>query len=468
MEEVIKKFWNDRPCNIKHSNKKFLSKDYFDEISNKRYFVEPHILEFCDFKKYKNKRILEIGCGIGTDAVMFAQEGCEYYGIELSDESLNITKERFKVYNLEGKFYNINAERLDIFEDNFFDLVYSFGVIHHTENPENIIDEIYRILKPNGDAKIMLYAKESWKNMMIKLDMDQYEAQNGCPIAYTYSKNEIYELFNKFTNININQSHIFFYKIDDYKQNIYNKVDYFDKMPEYIFEELKKIMGWHLCISCNKSNFLNEIITENIYNTPWKHIEISNLFNENFITNASLEIPDFNDKYWENAKHFINEYTNKKEINNIDLFSDKIKLLTKYLISKEFIYKLEKLTGIYDLIIDNNIYGGGLTISPIGVKLDPHIDFNYNDSIKMYRAINVILYFNDTVGGEFNLYDKNVNLIKSININKGKLLIFASNNNTIHGFDEIKSQSRKSLNLWYYTKTKPKYVDYNPHKTIWF
>ena len=110
------------------------------------------------------------------------------------------------------------------------------------------------------------------------------------------------------------------YKLQTYllKQNIYNKEDYFDKMPDYIFEELKKIMGWHLCISCNKNNFLNETFTENIYNTPWKHIEITNLFNENFITDASLEIPEFNDKYWDNAKHFINEYTDKKEINNIE------------------------------------------------------------------------------------------------------------------------------------------------------
>merc|ERR1711916_14102 len=162
MEETVKDFWNNRPCNIRHSKKEFLSKEYFDEVEKKRYFVESHIPKFCDFAKYKGKKILEIGCGIGTDAVMFAKEGCDYYGLELSDESLKITKERFKVFNLDGKFFSLNSENMSIFEDNKFDLVYSFGVIHHTESPEIVLDEVYRILKPGGEAKIMLYAKDSW------------------------------------------------------------------------------------------------------------------------------------------------------------------------------------------------------------------------------------------------------------------------------------------------------------------
>jgi ubiquinone/menaquinone biosynthesis C-methylase UbiE len=469
MENTIKNFWNNKPCNIGHSNKKFLSKEYFDEITKKRYYVESHIPEFCEFSKYKNKKILEIGCGIGTDAIMFAQEGCEYYAIDLSDESLEITKQRFKIYDLSGYFYNINAENMYIFENNFFDMIYSFGVIHHTENPEKILNEIYRILKPDGELKVMLYAKNSWKKMMIDLNLDQYEAQSNCPIANTYSKNDIYELFKQYSNINIKQYHIFPYKINEYKQNVYVKVDYFDKMPEQIYEKFKSIMGWHLCITCNKQiDIINEDYTLSIYNSPWKHIIINNLFTDKLINKANSEIPDFDNIYWEKAKHFLNEYTNKKEINNINLFPESIKQITNYLISNEFVNKLEKILGFDELIIDNNIYGGGLTISPKFTKLEKHIDFNFNSDINLYRAVNLILYFNDIDGGDFELYDNNLNIKKIISPQQNKILIFASNNNTIHGFNEIISENRKSLNLWYYTKIKPSYVDYKPHKTIWF
>lgn len=468
MEETIKKFWNNKPCNIGHSKSEFLSKEYFEEITKKRYFVEPHIITFCDFAKYKNKKILEIGCGIGTDAIMFAKNGCEYHGIDLSDESLCITKKRFELYNLDGKFYNMNAENMNIFESDYFDMIYSFGVIHHTENPEKILDEIFRVLKPNGELKVMLYAKQSWKKMMIDNNLDQYEAQSGCPIAYTYTKNEIYELFKNFNNIDIKQYHIFPYKIDEYKKNIYEKVDYFKYMPDTIFEEFKKTMGWHLCITCNKfNNLINKYSIKQIFNYPWNHIEINNFFNEDIINDAEKNIPDFYDKYWDKSKHFINEYTNKKEISDINLFPPSIETITKYLISPEFINKIEQLSGIYDLIIDKNIYGGGLTISPKGATLNKHIDFNYNNDIKLYRAINLILYFNDVEGGDFELYDNNMNIVKKIKPNKNKILIFASNNNTIHGFNQIQSESRKSLNLWYYTKIKPSYVDYEPHKTLW-
>lgn len=469
METVVKDFWDRRPCNVKHSKKTFLSKEYFDEISEKRYFVEKHIVDFCQFDKYKGKKILEIGCGIGTDAVMFAKEGCEYHGLELSNESLEITKKRFEVYGLNGKFYNINSEDMNIFEDNYFDMIYSFGVIHHTENPENVMKEIYRILKPNGEVKIMLYAENSWKKMMIDNGLDQYEAQNGCPIAFTYTNDEIYQLFSDFSNIDIQQHHIFSYKIPPYKENIYEMVDYFDSMPEHIFESLKKKMGWHLCVTCNKlPNILNSNHTVSVNNYPWKHIIIDQLFDNQLVDDVYKQTPSFNDKYWDNGKHFVNEFTNKKEINNIALFSTSLQQIINHLISPEFVNQLEKLTGFSNLIIDKNIYGGGLTLSPKGAKLNKHIDFNYNNDIKLYRAVNLLLYFNDTDGGEFILCDKDKQIVKTIKPEKGKIMIFSSNNKTIHGFNEIMSDDRLSLNLWYYSKQKPLFVDYTPHRTIWF
>ena len=74
MEHKIKQYWNNRPCNINHSKKEFMSKEYFDEIEKKKFYVESHIEDFSEFKKYKDKKVLEIGCGIGTCGVKFARE----------------------------------------------------------------------------------------------------------------------------------------------------------------------------------------------------------------------------------------------------------------------------------------------------------------------------------------------------------------------------------------------------------
>jgi SAM-dependent methyltransferase len=250
--ETVKKYWNTQPCNVKHSSKQLNTDEYFKEVLHKRYFVEPHILNFMELEKWKGKNVLEIGCGIGSDAYMFATNGANYTGIELSNEALDITKIRFGLYDLSGNFYNLNAEDLTIFENDTFDLVYSFGVIHHTVNPELIIKEVYRILKPGGTFKLMLYAKQSWKKIMIDSGLDQFEAQPNTPIAHTYTNPEVNDMLNQFVNINILQTHIFPYKIPEYKQNLYEKEEWFKHMPDSVYNALKSELGWHLCITCNK------------------------------------------------------------------------------------------------------------------------------------------------------------------------------------------------------------------------
>lgn len=205
---------------------------------------------------------------------------------------------------------------------------------------------------------------------------------------------------------------------------------------------------------------------------PWPHIIIDNGFEEFFINSAAESVPQFDDEYWNKGKHFVNEYTNKKEINNIDNFSPHIKQIVQYLTSSNFIKTVEDITGIDNLIIDEKIYGGGLAISSKGNYLEKHIDFNFNNDIKLYRAVNLILYLNknweEKDGGCFELYDETLKLQKLIVPNINKLLIFASNNKTIHGFNKVNADSRKSINLWYYTKNPPANVDESPHKTIWF
>ena len=217
--------------------------------------MEPHILDFCDFPSWKGKKVLEIGCGIGTDAVQFVQNGASYTGIELSEKSLQIARDRFAIYGLEGKFLQLDAETCDNHSyNNKFDLIYSFGVIHHTPSIERALESISNIAHSGTRVKVMIYARNSFKQAMINDGLDQPEAQFGCPIANTYSIEESIKLFESFgfINISVRQDHIFPYKIPEYKEYNYVKESHFETMPESVFNALKKNFGWHLLIDAEK------------------------------------------------------------------------------------------------------------------------------------------------------------------------------------------------------------------------
>jgi 2-polyprenyl-3-methyl-5-hydroxy-6-metoxy-1,4-benzoquinol methylase len=270
--ENVEKYWSDRPCNIYHSNKTFLSKEYFDEVEQKKYFVEPHIPNFAQFEQWKGKKVLEIGCGIGTDSINFARAGADLTIVELSHKSLEICKERFKVFGLKATFYEGNCEELlsilPELEWKTFDLVYSFGVIHHTPHPERVFDAISKIVKPNGgELRIMLYSRYSFKLFWI---MDQYykkwdlsnidkmiaeysEAQTGCPVTYTYTFDDIKNLLHEnFTIDNIEKDHIFSWDIEPYKRNEYIKDNFWKDVSESEFHKMEKELGWHTLVKATK------------------------------------------------------------------------------------------------------------------------------------------------------------------------------------------------------------------------
>jgi len=246
----VKQYWDDRPCNVKHSKKDLGSMEYFDEVERKRYTAEPHIPKFADFSAWKGKKVLEIGCGLGTEGINFARHGANYTGTDLSIESLNLAQKRFEVYNKKGRFFEGNAEKLSTFVPaEKYDLIYSFGVIHHSPKPNLIIDQIYKYMDESSILKIMLYAKDSWKNYMIDAELDQPEAQYGCPIANTYSKDDVKNLLHGFDILSIEQNHIFPYQIEPYKQGKFIKEPWFESMPDKMFNTLKKKLGWHLLIT---------------------------------------------------------------------------------------------------------------------------------------------------------------------------------------------------------------------------
>lgn len=250
--DQVLNYWNSRPCNIKHSSAEIGSMKYFNEVEERKYFVEPHIPTFAEFEKWNGKRVLEIGCGIGTDAINFARNGSIYTGIELSSASLELTRKRFNVFGLTGRLLEGNAEELDILlKDETFDLIYSFGVLHHTPSINRAFQSIRKLSNADTLFKFMVYAENSWKNALINAQLDQPEAQAGCPIANVYAKSEIESLLKDcgFQVESISQDHIFPYKVDAYKNYKYELEEWFKAMPLKMFSALEKSLGWHLLVN---------------------------------------------------------------------------------------------------------------------------------------------------------------------------------------------------------------------------
>ena len=257
--ETVKTYWDTRPCNIRHSSKEIGTLEYFEEVEKKKFFVEPHIVPFSDFPSWKDKNVLEIGCGLGTMAINFAKSGATYTGVELSEESLKIAKKRFEVYGHSGDFYLGNAEELtSLVPKKKYDLIYSFGVIHHSPNPRKIIEEMRPYMHDQSVLKLMIYAKDSWKNIMIENGFDQPEAQSGCPIAFTYTREEARKLLDGFDIIDMQQEHIFPYEIETYRKNNHVKVPWFANMPEDMFKALEKHLGWHMLITAKLSKDIDK------------------------------------------------------------------------------------------------------------------------------------------------------------------------------------------------------------------
>lgn len=247
-----REFWDKRPCNVRHSGAERGTKQYFEEVSRRRYFVEPHVRGFADFEHWRHKRVLEIGCGIGTDAASFVEAKAHYTGVELSPKSLEIARQRFKVCGLFGKLHCGNAELLSevIPADKQYDLVYCWGVLHHTPYPERVVEQVKQCMGAGSEFRLMVYARNSWKRTMIDAGLDQYEAASGCPLARTFSKADLATLLDGFEITEMRQDHIFPYRVEDYVNYEYVREPWFEAMAPEMFRSLEQNFGWHLLAKC--------------------------------------------------------------------------------------------------------------------------------------------------------------------------------------------------------------------------
>ncbi len=221
------------------------SREYFDIIlAARRKFIYyfPAIMEY--FKTGPSPNLLEVGCGMGTDALMFAKEGFKVTGLDITPGHLVLAEKLFRLYDARGTFIEGNAEKLS-FPDDTFDCVYSFGVLHHTPDTGKAIHEIHRVLLPNGRAVIMLYHKWSLNNFVHWILQRGFEnAREGpdSPVTYRFSRQEVRKMCTAFTSCRIEIEYLF--------GAGWGKV--YAVIPKPIYFFLSKRIGWHLIIYLRK------------------------------------------------------------------------------------------------------------------------------------------------------------------------------------------------------------------------
>ncbi|MBD3182585.1 methyltransferase domain-containing protein [Candidatus Poribacteria bacterium] len=161
IKNKVKEFWNRESCGTGVALSRKFTRQYFDEIEDYRYKVEPEVFSFAQFTRFRDKDILEVGVGSGTDFLQWVRAGARAYGVDLTEEAVEHVRHRLEIYGLIAEDIRVaDAEDLP-YPDNRFDLVYSWGVIHHSPDTIKALEEIIRVTRIGGTAKIMVYNKKS-------------------------------------------------------------------------------------------------------------------------------------------------------------------------------------------------------------------------------------------------------------------------------------------------------------------
>jgi ubiquinone/menaquinone biosynthesis C-methylase UbiE len=255
--------WGANPCGAHVAKQsEFGTREYFDAIERFRYIeASPWMKQAIGFDEFSGKSVLEVGCGTGTDLLQFARGGALVTGLDLTPRSIEIVRRRFEVYGYEGQFAIGDAENL-AFPGESFDLVYSFGVLHHTPDTERAISEVRRVLKPGGKAIVMLYHRTSlyyWGALMLKRGLlggdliretpsqmmsryVEYSETGGRPLVKAYTRNQARQLFRDFGRCEISVNQLTRGELGAAGA----------RLPEGFFQWLARNFGWNLLIKATR------------------------------------------------------------------------------------------------------------------------------------------------------------------------------------------------------------------------
>lgn len=212
-KDDVRNFWDEASCGERlYLNDK--DTEGFRRHAEIRYKLEPFIITFADFERSFGKRVLEIGIGLGADHQRFAEAGAILSGIDLTPRAVELTRDRFQRFGLHSDIQIGDAEKLP-FPDDTFDIVYSWGVIHHSPDTQKAVHEIFRVLRPGGVCKVMIYHRYSLVGFMLWLryallmgrpftSLDTlYAKYLESPGTKAYSEDVARDMFSEFREVSI-------------------------------------------------------------------------------------------------------------------------------------------------------------------------------------------------------------------------------------------------------------------------
>lgn len=221
------------------------SRTFFEESEALCYQYHYHLLPLFDQLawQYPQGQLLEIDCSTGRDLLQLARRGFHVSGVDLTEAGIDLAKQRFAMYGFSADLQVGDAENL-AFEDNTFDVVYSFGVLHHTPDTPRAIREVWRVLRKGGVAVVMLYHRHSLNylaHQLLKIPADGSRS-DPVPVAYTYSRRQMHDLFAPFPNIQVEVDYLF-----GTGWGVVNRL-----MPVPLHRFMGRYAGWHLMIRAVK------------------------------------------------------------------------------------------------------------------------------------------------------------------------------------------------------------------------
>ncbi|MDX6405898.1 MAG: hypothetical protein QOH70_3353 [Blastocatellia bacterium] len=256
--------WGEDPCGAVYGRgHEFGTREFFDAVERHRYTdYAPWMPEVMGFKDFAGARLLEVGCGMGTDLLQFARAGASVTGVDLTPRSIQISRQHFAVYGARGEFAISDGEHLP-FADESFDVVYSNGVLHHTPDTAGAVREVHRVLRPGGEARVMLYHRGSlgyWGQVIVRHGifggellrgnspadiMSKYVEFNeggGNPLVKVYSRREARDLFSMFSEVKT-----------QVEQLTRSEFYFLGRIiPDGVFRRLQKNIGWNVIVSAWK------------------------------------------------------------------------------------------------------------------------------------------------------------------------------------------------------------------------
>ena len=256
--------WSQDPCGASTAREHQLgTREFFDAIERHRYQeYAPWMPEVMGFDQFSGARLLEIGCGMGTDLLQFARSGARCTAIDLTPRSIEITRERFALYGYAGAFMISDGEVLP-FQSESFDVVYSNGVLHHTPDTEGAIREVHRVLRKGGIAKVMLYHRDSlnyWVDVVLRrgvLHGDflrgqrtkeimsrfvEYSEHDARPLVKVYSRKQARDLFAMFADVKL--------EVDQLTRQELRFLA--PVVSDSAFRFLRRRVGWNVIITAKK------------------------------------------------------------------------------------------------------------------------------------------------------------------------------------------------------------------------